>query len=441
MLRTPLSRRLGLTVLTACALLATGTLRAELRIEITQGVDKAVPIAVVPFGWEGSGPGAPLDAAAVVAADLARSGRFAPLDRRDMLQRPTTGTEVKFSDWRMQGSEVLIIGRVQQQGPDQYEIQFQVFDVLRSEQLMGYRQPTSAADFRRNAHRVADLIYEKLTGVRGIFSTRIAYVTVVRSKDGRSTYRLVVADADGENPHTMVESAEPIMSPAWSPDGRKIAYVSFEAKRAEIYVQELRSGTRKRVSARPGVNGAPAWSPDGRRLAVALSREDGNLDIYTLDVNSQVLTRLTTGPAIDTEPAWSLDGTEIYFTSDGTGGPQVYRVPADGGRAQRVTFEGRYNASPRLSPDGRQLAVVHNDRGNYRIALIDLARSSVQVLSDGRLDESPSYAPNGEVLIYATREGSRGVLATVSSNGRIKQRISAMEGDVREPAWSPFPAN
>jgi len=402
----------------------------------------------VPFGWQGTGAAPPLDAAAIVAADLARSGRFAPLDRKDMLQKPTTGAEVQFDDWRRQGSEVLVIGRVLQPGPDQYEIQFQVFDVLRGEQLLGYRQPATAADFRRSAHRVADLIYEKLTGVRGVFSTRIAYVTVVRSAgqgDGKakinSSFRLVIADADGENPRVMVESPEPIMSPAWSPDGRQIAYVSFEARRSEIYVQDLRSGSRKRVSARPGVNGAPAWSPDGQKLAVSLSRPDGNLDIYTLGINNQVLTRLTTSPAIDTEPAWSLDGSQIYFTSDATGAPQVYRVAAGGGSAQRVTFEGSYNARPRVAPDGKQLAVVHNDRGNYRIAVVDLARSTTQVLSDGRLDESPSFAPNGEMLIFATREGARGVLATVSANGRIKQRLTALEGDVREPAWSPFPPN
>lgn len=442
------------TSLAGLLLSAVNPARAELQIEITQGVDTALPIAVVPFGWQGTGAAPPLDAAAIVAADLARSGRFAPLDRKDMLQKPTTGADVQFDDWRRQGSEVLVIGRVLQPGPDQYEIQFQVFDVLRGEQLIGYRQPATTADFRRSAHRVADLIYEKLTGIRGVFSTRIAYVTVVRSAGQataqakaqgpgkiKSNYRLIVADADGANEREMLASPEPIMSPAWSPDARKIAYVSFEARQSEIYVQDLRSGTRKRVSARPGVNGAPAWSPDGQKLAVALSRQDGNLDIYTLDINTQVLTRLTSGSSIDTEPAWSLDGSQIYFTSDATGGPQVYRVPAAGGSPQRVTFEGSYNARPRVAPDGKQLAVVHNDRGNYRIALVDLARSTTQVLSDGRLDESPSFAPNGEMLIYATREGARGVLATVSANGRIKTRIPVAEGDVREPAWSPFPPN
>jgi TolB protein len=424
----------------AALLMVSAGLRAELQIEITAGVDKAVPIAVVPFGWSGTGAQPPRDAAAIVAADLARSGRFAPMDRKDMLQKPTTGAEVKFDDWKIQGAEVLVIGKVVQAAGDQYEIQFQVFDVLRGEQLLGYRQASNAADFRRNSHRVADRIYEILTGIRGIFATRIAYVTAIGPAEKR-IFRLIVADADGENPQLMFESAQPVMSPAWSPDGRRIAYVSFENRRSEIYVQDLRSGSRKRVSARPGVNGAPAWSPDGRRLAVSLSRQDGNLDIYTLDLDSQMLTRLTSGAAIDTEPSWSLDGQHVYYTSDSTGGPQVYRVPAEGGTSQRVTFEGSYNARPRMSPDGKQLAVVHNDRGSYRIAVVDLARSYTQVLSDGRLDESPSFAPNGETLIYATREGKRGVLATVSANGRIKQRLSAVDGDVREPAWSPFPLN
>jgi TolB protein len=416
-------------------LVAATTARAELRIEINRGTVKAQPIAVVPFGGA-----APLDVAAVVAADLERSGRFEPMARGDMLQRPTTGAEVDFGSWRITQVDALVIGRVVEAGAGQFEIQFQLFDVLKGEQLLGYRQASTAAELRRNAHRVADLIYEKLTGVRGVFATRIAYVTAQRFSD-RSVFRLIVADADGENARTMAESPEPIMSPAWSPDGRKIAYVSFESKRAEIYSQELRSGARQRVSARPGVNGAPAWSPDGRLLAVSLSRPDGNLDIYTIDVASQMLTRLTDGPAIDTEPTFSPDGSFIYFTSDGSGGPQVYRVPVDGGRAARVTFEGRYNARPRPSPDGRLLAVVHNDRGAYRIATVDPARGVTQVLTEGRLDESPAFAPNGETLIYATRDGSRGVLATVSVDGRIRQRISVTEGDVREPAWSPFPAN
>lgn len=428
-------------LLVLAAALSAGQARAELQIQITQGTDKAIPIAVVPFGWQGTGTPPPLDAAAIIAADLARSGRYLPLDRKDMLQRPTTGADVDFGSWRIQGTDILVVGQVLPTGPGQYDLQFQVFDVLRGQQLLGYRQPATTADFRRSSHRAADIIYEKLTGVRGIFSTRIAYIAVTRAPGrvaGKTTYRLIVADADGENPQVMVESTAPLMSPAWSPDGRQLAYVSFEAHRSEIYIQDLRSSTRQRVSARPGVNGAPSFAPDGRHLALALSREDGNLDIYTLDIRAQVLTRLTSGPAIDTEPVWAADGQQIYFTSDATGGPQIYRISATGGKPQRVTFDGPYNARPRISPDGKQLAVVHNDRGNYRIGLFDLARSTLQVLTDGRLDESPSFAPNGEVLIYATREGSRGVLATVSVDGRIKQRISAVDGDVREPVWAPF---
>ncbi len=416
------------------------TAQAELQIEISRGVEQAVPVAVVPFGWAGGANPPPLDVAAVVASDLARSGRFAPIDRGDMLQRPTQGAEVDFDDWRILDTEALVIGQLSPQGAG-YEIQFQLFDVIRGQQILGYRLPSSADNLRAASHRVADLIYEKLTGIKGVFSTRIAYVTVIRAQAG-TRYQLVVADADGANARTVVESAESIMSPAWSPDGRKLAYVSFENRRSEIWVQTLRSGARQRVSARPGVNGAPAWSPDGRRLALALSKpQDGNLDIYTLDIAGQVLTRVTTWPSIETEPAWSADGGELFFTSDYSGAPQIYRVGSDGGRPQRVTFEGSYNARARLAPDGESIAVVHNDRGNYRIATVDLARALTQVLTDGRLDESPSFAPNGETLIYATREGNRGVLATVTADGRIRQRISAVEGDVREPAWSPFGLN
>jgi len=413
---------------------------AELRIEITQGVDKAVPIAVVPFGWQGKGSAAPFDVSELVTADLARSGRFAPLDAGDMLERPTTGRDVDFQDWRIIGIEVVIVGRLIETGPDNFTIQFQVFDVFRGEQLLGYRQPAQKAQLRGASHRVADMIYEELTGIRGIFSTRVAYVTA-SGDPGKQTFRLIVADADGENARVLVESSEPIMSPSWSPDGRQIAYVSFEQEKSEIYIQTLRSGARRRVSSRAGVNGAPSWSPDGRYLALTLSKSDGNLDIYTLELSSQVLRRLTERASIDTEPSWSADGRSIFFTSDRAGGPQIYKISAKGGRPQRVSFEGPYNARPRIAPDGEKLAVVHNDRGNYRIALVDVERGFTQVLTGGHLDESPSYAPNGETLIYATRKGRRGVLATVSVDGRIKGNISSLDGDVREPAWSPFRVN
>ncbi len=413
---------------------------AELRIEINQGVERPVPIAVVPFGWKGSSGSAPFDVGALIAADLAGSGRFAPMSRGDMLQKPTRGRDIDFGDWRILGTEVIIVGQLIPTGADRYSIQFQVFDVFRGDLLLGYRLPTDRASLRMRTRRAADMIYEKLTGIPGAFSTRIAYVSVVRT-GGKPTYRLIVQDADGANEQRMLRSSDPIMSPVWSPDGRKLAYVSFESDQSEIYIQTLRSGARQRVSARAGVNGAPAWSPDGRKLALTLSKSDGNLDIYTLDLATQVLRRLTDLSSIDTEPVWSPDGRTIYFTSDRAGGPQIYRVSSGGGRAKRVTFEGNYNARPRISPDGKQLAVVHNDRGSYKIALVDMARSYVQVLTKGPLDESPSFAPNGETLIYAAQAGNQGVLAMTSTDGRIHRRISSVEGDVREPAWSPYPVN
>ncbi len=299
--------RLGRLLLALMGLSLGLAARAELRIEISRGAERPMPVAIVPLGWQGAGA-PPMDVAAIVSRDLASTGRFEPLPEKDLVQRPTAGTEIDFRDWKMLGVEAVVVGKLLQTGTGEYTIQFQLFDVLRGEQLLGYRLPSAGPALRLSSHRVADMIYEKLTGVPGIFTTRIAYVTATRRGAGADSYRLIVADADGANEQMMVESREPIMSPAWSPDGRKLAYVSFENKMAEIYVQTLRSGARQKVSSRAGVNGAPAWSPDGRILALTLSRGEGNLDVYTLDLASQVLTRLTDQRSIETEAAWSADG-------------------------------------------------------------------------------------------------------------------------------------
>jgi TolB protein len=283
------------------------------------------------------------------------------------------------------------------------------------------------------------MVFEELTGIPGIFSTRIAYVSEERSGPDARRFRLIVADADGENPSTIADSPQPLMSPAWSPDGRRLAYVSFEGNQSAIYVQTLRTGTRERVSARAGVNASPVFSPDGRRLALTLSGQEGNLDIYTLDLSTQVLRRITESTAIDTEAVWAQDGRSLYFMSDRTGSPQVYRVDAEpGARAERVTYEGTYNARPRVSPDGAVISVVHRNQGNDRSATVDPRSRLTTVLSRGSLDESPSFAPNGAMIIYATRDGGRGVLAAVSTDGQIQQQISSVAGDVREPVWSPY---
>ena len=413
-----------------------GVADAQLVIEITEGV-KRRPVAIVPFGWEGNGPEAPLDIDDVISADLTRSGRFAPIPEGDMLQKPTRGAEVDFDDWSILGVEAVVVGRLIQNGENAYTLQFQLFDVFGRKQLVGYRMPASRGTMRRAAHRAADMIYEKLTGIKGVFDTKVAYVTAERRGDDQ-LYSLYVADQDGENQFKIMEDDNPIMSPAWSPDSRRLAYVSFDGNRSSIRVQTLRTGNFVEVSRRPGINGAPSFSPDGRKLVVTQGGVDGNLDIYVLDVNTRQATRLTTHRAIDTEGSWSPDGRYIYFTSDRSGGPQIYRIPATGGTPERVTFEGSYNARPRLSPDGEKLAMVHLVNGNYRIAVMDLKRKDVLVLSAGRQDESPSFAPNSDTLIYATRQGRDGVLESVTADGLIRQRLASGQGDVREPVWSPF---
>ena len=421
------------------SLLSVAQSHAQLVVEITQGLNDAIPIAVVPFAMPG--PVRPtVDVAEIVGNDLSRSGRFATLPRADMLEQPSSGDQIQFSDWRMLKTNFVAVGKVLADGPDRFQVQYELYNVLNGQRLLGERIASSASGLRATAHRIADLIYEQLTGVPGVFSTRIAYVNV-EGNPPVQRYKLTIADADGANPRVVANSSEPIMSPAWSPDGQYLAYVSFEGKAAAIYVQTLATGGRSKVSARAGINGAPAWSPDGKRLALTLSRKDGDVDVYILELATQALTRVTFDPGIDTEPSWSIDGTKLYYTSDRSGAPQIYEVSAVTPNAtpKRLTFEGRYNARPRVSPDGKRLALVHQEGSAYQIALFDLQTSALQVLTKGAQDESPSFAPNGAQLIYATQDRGHGVLATVSNDGRFQQKMGTASGQVREPVWGPFP--
>lgn len=427
------ARRIFFVLSLLAGLAAVTNAHAALTIEITKGVESALPIAVVPFG---AGAAPPVDVAEIVAADLKRSGRFAPMGRNDMLSRPTEAAQVNFRDWRLVNVDSLVIGKVTPLGAG-YVVQFQLFDVFRGVQLAGYSVRSDANGLRRAAHQIADIIYETLTGEPGAFATRIAYVTVEQQAGGKQRYTLEVADADGYDPKVVLQSPRPLMSPAWASDGHRLAYVSFENKRSQIWVQDLSTGKRDLITSFPGINGAPAWAPNGRELALALSK-DGNPDIYVLSLANKQARRITDNLAIDTEPVWSPDGETIYFTSDRGGSPQIYRVSSSGGRAERVSFEGSYNARASVSPDGKSLALVTGSGNRFQIGVLNLANGTLQVVTEGRLDESPSFAPNGRMIIYATRDKGRGVLAAVSIDGRVQQRFSAREGDAREPVWSPL---
>lgn len=423
--------------LTALALLAPPqAAQAVLKITILGGLEGAQRIAIVPFGWEGASGAKPERIAEIVADDLARTGRFAPIPFVDLPSRPTDISAVNFRDWRLLGTGNLVIGKIVAGSAGRYSIEFRMFDAFRETQVTGFQLEGSAGNLRRTAHQISDIIYEKLTGEPGAFDTRIAYVTEERLGGGRKRYALNVADSDGLNSNQVLESALPVLSPAWSPDGARLAYVSYERDRARVFVQDLASGQRDEVAGFPGLNNAPTFSPDGRRLALTLSK-DGNAEIYILDLTSRRLQRLTNNDAIDTEPAWAPDGRSLVFTSDRGGGPQIYRASVDGGRAERVTFEGKYNARARFSPDGTQLALVHAVDGKFHIASLDLDNGALRVLTDTQLDESPSFAPNGSMILYATTDAKGSTLAAVSADGRMRQRLDVDDAQVREPAWSP----
>ncbi len=403
---------------------------AALEIEISGGSAQQIPIAIVPFAQDGINTKESISN--IIGADLRRSGLFRVLETGGVANRPTDIAQVKYADWAALQAQALTIGTVETLAGNRLKVSFKLADVLKQKQIAGLEYNIAPHQLRATAHKIADVIYQKLTGESGIFASRIAYIN--KSK-GR--YSLQVADADGANPQTVVSSNEPIISPAWAPDGSKIAYVSFEKKKPIIYVQSLMTGQRLTLASYKGNNSAPAWSPDGSKLAIVLTHA-ANSQLYIINADGTGLKQLTKSSAIDTEPTWSPDAKWVYFSSDRGGSPQIYKVSSIGGEARRVTFEGSYNLSPRFSPDGKSLAMIRNDGGKFKVALQDLASGQVQLLSEGSQDESPSFAPNGRVILYATRIGGKGALAAVSADGRVKQRLSESGGDIREPAWGPL---
>ncbi|WP_422505036.1 Tol-Pal system beta propeller repeat protein TolB [Stenotrophomonas sp. GZD-301] len=429
-------------LLVACAALllpfAALAQQKGLEIDIIGGRVSATPITVVPMPYQGSAAAPATDVAAVVRADLDRSGQFSTLPEAQIVEKPTRGSEIQFPTWRALKQNYIVVGRVMDAGAGAYRVEYELYDVPKGERLLGLAMTARGTAMRDVAHQMADAIYEKITGVRGAFWTRIAYVTA-SGKGDAMRYALMVADSDGFNPQTIVRSAEPLLSPTWSPDGSKLAYVSFERGNSAIYIQNIATGARELVTSFRGINSAPSFSPDGRRLALSLSRS-GNPEIYVMDLGSKQLTQLTNHFAIDTEPTWSPDGSNVYFTSDRGGRPQIYQVPASGGSASRVTFQGNYNATPSLSYDGKKLVVAQGSGNTYKIALMDSSLGSARwsTLSPGSLDESPSFAPNASMVLYAAREGGRGVLYAVSADARVRQRLVLADGDVREPSWSPY---
>lgn len=399
---------------------------AQIRVEVAGVGSNQIPIAIAAFTDEAL---TPQQVTSIIRDDLNRSGYFKIIDTNVVLNE---NAAVNFGEWKAKGADALVVGSVQSLADGRFDVRYKLLDTLKTSTLSGFSVSAPPANIRLTAHRIADDIYEKLTGVRGVFSTRISYVTKAGSE-----YRLEIADADGEGVKVALRSSEPIISPSWSPDGTKVAYVSFESRKPVIWVQNLVTGERTIIANFKGSNSAPAWSADGSKLAVALSR-DGQTQIFTVNPDGSNLQKLTSSSGIDTEPQFSADGQSIYFLSDRSGGPQIYRIGTGGGEAKRVTFSGNYNITPRISPDGKTLAYISRREGKFQLYVMDLASGQEQRLSDTTKDESPSFSPNGRYIMYATESGRRGSLAVVSVDGKVKQKLTVQAGDIREPTWGPF---
>jgi TolB protein len=417
-----------------CLIFVSAVSHAQLNLRVTKGVDNPTKIAVVPFAL--SGGALAEDLAKIIGNDLQFSGQFEAIRADRMLSFPKSEAEVHYRDWKILGAEYLLIGSVTSQA-GRYYASYELFDVVQQKRVFAkLTVDGSEAQLRDMAHHISDKAYETITGIRGIFSTKLIYVEAFQNP---KKYRLMLSDVDGFRPRLLLESRFPLLSPVWSPNGQRVAYVSFEAdNKPSIYVQDIATGRRQQMTSFRGLNGAPAWSPDGQKLAMALSK-DGNPEIYVMNVLTRQLTRVTNHFAIDHEPSWAADGSAIFFTSDRGGKPQIYQVNVASGQQERVTFDGDYNARGRVSPDGKSLVMLNKrPGGQYHIAAQDIKTGNLRILSETSLDESPSIAPNGAMLMYATRSGGKGVLAAVSLDARVKILQPPKQGDVREPAWSPF---
>lgn len=421
---------------------------AVLDLELTKGVDSAIPIAIVPFTQHGQNTKIPVDVSDIIGQDLVNSGRFSLLDKQLSNSNANTNysSKIDLNFWRRKNVENVVTGAIQLLGDGNYKVMYTLFDLYKSrgndlavenQAIIRQEFTVKSQQLRSLAHHISDQIYQALTGDKGVFSTQIAYVLVRRDPGEPTQYLLEVSDIDGYNPQTIMRSNEPIMSPSWSPDGKKMAYVSFENKRPRVYISELATGKRQMVTSFPGINGAPAWSPDSKQLALALSK-GFNPNLYILDLATKKLTQLTTGLAINTEPQWTPGGQSLLFTSDRGGTPQIYRINLANKVIERVTYDGRYNTTASLSPDSKIMVFLHRTDRGFNIATLNTENNNLQVLTQNGFEESPSFAPNGRMIVYATQYGDHGVLGIVSADGRIKLRLPSKNGSVQEPAWSPF---